>query len=353
MKRDELFNELIELFSSTSEVSETTRYQLTILLSNYSIEAMSNDLVIYDDGNDEALIQKFYINKKVQGLSQRSVNYYLKELRKWSERLVKGFINVTTDDIKLVLAQRQLYSNVGAVTIKNEMRVLSSFYTWLAAEEIISKNPMAKLKIIKTPKVQKEAFEDIEVERMRTQLKSSKDKAVFELLLSTGCRVSELAGIKISDIKDNEKVIVHGKGSKDRIVYLNARAQLSLEQYLKDRKDSSDWLFPRMVPVTSLTGKQKTKLVRSEWYKNPELVDIDNHVDKGTIECMIRETGKKVGVKAYPHKFRRTCATWALRKGMPLITVSKMLGHESIETTQVYLDISEEELETSHKKYVT
>lgn len=350
MKRDDLYNEIIDLFSGTSEVTETVRFQLTILLSKYSIEAMSTDLVVYDDGNDEALIQKFYINKKVQGLSQRTCDYYLTELRKWSNRLLKGFVNVTADDIKLVLAQRQLCSEVSAVTIKNEMRVLSSFYSWLSAEEIISKNPMAKLKIIKTPKVQREAFADMEVEKMRNCLKTSKDKAVFEILLSTGCRVSELVGIKLADIKDGEKVIVHGKGSKDRTVYLNAKAQLYLQEYLNDRKDKSIWLFPRMIPVTDIKTRYKNS--KAEWYKEPKFVNVEEHADTGTIEHMIRSLGKKVGVKAYPHKFRRTCATWALRKGMPLITVSKMLGHESVETTQIYLDISEEELEANHKKFV-
>lgn len=350
MNNGQFTDELITLFSEYTEIDDVMLQKLTILIGKYNIEEIKSELIIYDQENDEALIQRFYINKKVQGLSERTLNYYLKELRKWSTRLGKGFMNVSADDIKIALAKRQLYDTVSNVTIQNEMRVISTFYTWLHNEEIVRVNPMSKIKFIKVPKVQKEAFEEMEIERMRSILKTSKDKAVFEILLSTGCRVSELVGIKISEIK-GDKMIVHGKGSKDRTVYLNARALLALEHYLADRKDKSIWLFPRMISITELKDR-KRRGEYANWYKNPKLVNESEHADKSTIECQIRKLGKKVGVKAYPHKFRRTCATWALRKGMPIMMVSKMLGHESVETTQIYLDISDEELETSHRKYV-
>lgn len=350
MNKNQFTDELITLISEYTEVDAVMLQKLTILVGKYSVEEIKSELIIYDYENDEALIQRFYINKKVQGLSERTLHFYLMELRKWSKRLGKGFLNVSADDIKITLAKRQLYDTVSAKTISNEMRVLSSFYTWMHNEEIVNVNPMAKIKIIKTPKVHKEAFEEIEIERMRSILKTSKDKAVFEILLSTGCRVSELVGIKTSEIK-GDKLIVHGKGSKDRTVYLNARAVLALENYLEDRKDKSIWLFPRMISIEELTERKK-RGEYANWYKNPNLVNENEHADKGTIEAQIRKLGRKVGVKAYPHKFRRTCATWALRKGMPIMMVSKMLGHESVETTQIYLDISDEELEANHRKYV-
>ena len=158
---------------------------------------------------------------------------------------------------------------------------------------------------------------------------------MIELLLSTSCRVSEVAQILIEEI-DGERILVHGKGEKDRYVYLNAKAQLMLERYMSERKDKSPYLFPRC---------------RDGW-RNPKNIE-EGHIDMATIEQMTRKIAKRAGVeRANPHKFRRTCATMALRRGMPIEQVSKMLGHEQVSTTQIYLDLTEDELALAHKKYV-
>ena len=171
---------------------------------------------------------------------------------------------------------------------------------------------------------------------------------MVEILLSTGCRVNELAHIKKTDIK-NDSILVHGKGDKDRIVYLNAKAQIALERYMSEREDKSEYIFPKC------SGNIKDKRINSvkrNWYKYKDMV-ANEPSDVTNIETTVRRIGNRAGVKnTHPHRFRRTCATFALRRGMPIEQVSKMLGHEQISTTQIYLDLAEEELEQAHKKYV-
>ena len=157
-------------------------------------------------------------------------------------------------------------------------------------------------------------------------------------------------GIKLDEIQEDYSILVHGKGQKDRYVYMNANAKFAYQQYMNDRKDHSIWLFPKMIPIQSeeyRVGKGK-----KDWYKHPELVDERRHADKGTIEFNVRTWGKKCNVKAYPHKFRRTCATNALRNGMPIEMVSRMLGHSNIGTTQIYLDLNDDQMKLMHERYV-
>jgi site-specific recombinase XerD len=213
---------------------------------------------------------------------------------------------------------------------------------------------MLKVDAIKVTKKKKKAYSLLDLEKIRMGCRTNRERAMVEFLASTWCRVAEMSEVKISDI-GNGKVTVHGKGDKYRECFLNARAQLALEVYLAERQDNNPYLFPRakyagdVVKMTKGTERRK----EPEWYKNPENVDEFDHIAFGTIESIVRKIGRRVGVeKVHPHRFRRTGATMALRTGMPLTTVSKLLGHESIETTQIYLDISDEELEAAHKKFV-
>jgi site-specific recombinase XerD len=231
---------------------------------------------------------------------------------------------------------------------------LSAFYGWLQKEEILLKNPMLKIDVIKANKQPKKAFDEIDIERLRSSCRCTREKFLIELLLSTWCRVSEVSQIRLDEIKD-DTILVHGKGEKDRIVYLNAKCKFALENYLAERKDSNPYLFPRAkyAGAVEKMAKGKKRARECEWYKDPELVDETEHAGFDTIEVWIRKIGKRAGVKnTHPHRFRRTGATYALRSGMPLMTVSKLLGHSGIGVTQVYLDISDAELEEAHKKYV-
>jgi integrase/recombinase XerD len=235
-----------------------------------------------------------------------------------------------------MIANMELKRNVSRTSCKNRLRMLSSYYEFLQDEGVICANPVKKFGDYKLAKRQKEAFSEMELEKIRRAIKTKKEKAILELLLSTGCRVSELVGIKKQEIK-GEEILVHGKGQKDRIVIMNARARLAVDEYIDSQGETarnSKWLFPAKEYI--------------EACKNPE-----DHMKKGAVELMCRKWGEQIGVKAYPHKFRRTCATMALRHGMDLIYVSKMLGHESTETTQIYLDLEVETMKEQHRKYVT
>lgn len=322
---------------------------LYIILKDYDVSKKSTELTTYVPDDNEMLIKKFLVAKKIKGCTDATLRFYNLEIHKSLERINKNVVDIKTDDLRLWIALR-IRDGVSATTIGNEKRALSSFFTYLHGEDIIHKNPMAAIDTMKQKKTQKEAFTDDEVVIMRNTLKTSREKAIFEILLSTGCRVSELVGIKLDEIQDDASILVHGKGQKDRYVYMNANAKFAYQQYMNDRSDNSIWLFPRMILITD-ERFHKGKGMK-EWFKNPKLVNETLHTDKGTIEYMIRNIGRKNGIKAYPHKFRRTCATNALRNGMPIEMVSRMLGHANIGTTQIYLDLNDDQMKMMHERYV-
>ena len=328
--------------------------EIDVILGDYEIQDRITDIVLRSEDRNEYLFKKFLTAKIVKGCTDRTIQYYKNILIFVFDRIHKAADEVTVDDIRYYLAIRQRQDKASKTTANNELRVLGSFYKYLQEEEILLKNPILKIEKIKEKKKKKEAFTEIEIEKIRDATKNYREKAIVDILLSTGCRVSELVSIKISDI-DGNKLVVHGKGEKDRTVYLNAKALISLERYLAERNDTNPYVFCGGY----FAKDDKNKMNRyqcsknGEWYKNPDLVS-DSHADIGTIGQLMRRLKRRAGIetRCHPHKFRRTCATMALRHGMPIEQVSKMLGHESIETTQIYLDLDEDSLEQAHKKYV-
>lgn len=354
--REELEIEIINAINPylSQEELQDMKLQLTMILSNYEIQKRHTEVAVIDENKNEAIIKKFVAAKLASGRTVRTLKFYRESLKAFFNKVNKNFDEITADDIRLYLAVRVHQDNVSKTTANNERRNLSAFYTWLQKEEILFKNPMSKIDIIKVNKSPKKAFEEIDLERLRECCRSTREKLVIELLLSTWCRVSEVAQIRLDEINE-DTILVHGKGEKDRIVYINAKCKLALENYLAERKDSNPYLFPkaRFTGNISQVAKGNKRQNECEWYKNPDLVSEDEHTGSGTIEIWIRHMGKRTGVKnAHPHRFRRTGATYALRQGMPLTTVSKLLGHSGIGVTQVYLDISDAELEEAHRKYV-
>ena len=352
-EREEMINKLCLYVQSVSDQEVgCIKSSLYILLNEYEITNRSTELAEVQTDRNEYLLKSFLIAKKVKGCTEQTLRYYRTEVKKILEKIGKNAEEVTTDDIRYYMAVRQNRDKVSKVTIGSEIRAFGSFYNWLYAEELIRKNPMTRIDRIKIEKTKKEALTEMEIERLRLHARGEKEKLIIEVLLSTGCRVSELVNILLTDI-DGEKVLVHGKGEKDRYVYLNAKAVLALESYMNQRKDRNPYLIPRMKTVRELSHKSGRKDRYQNLWKYPENICDGGHIDKATVEQITRRIAKRAGVeKANPHKFRRTCATMALRRGMPIEQVSKMLGHESIETTQIYLDLSEDELEQAHKKYV-
>lgn len=348
-----LLGEIAMWMMSKGVDGQEARAELYLLMHGYDITERTNELVPYNGNRNEDWLRRFIVAKTTAGCSPRTLRLYYASLRKILPEIGKQADQITADDIRFYIARR-MKKGVARTTINNERHHLSSFFAWLTAEEVIAKNPMLRVEAVKQQKKRESAFSDDEIELMRSLLRDWREKAIFETLLSTGCRVTELTSIRINDIQEDGSIYILGKGNKFRFVYLNARARLTIQKYLEERRDVNPYLFPRaeanFVAGACRYGQAKTH----GWYLHPEFVSLDLPADIGTIQSIVRHLGAKAGVdNVHPHRFRRTCATQALRKGMPLELVSKMLGHENVGTTQIYLDIGEDDLKAAHKKYVT
>lgn len=327
---------------------------ITMTLQSYSVSQEERSLAIYEEDETELVFRRFLAAKIAKGCSERTIRYYKDSVSKTLRTIGKPYDQITADDIRYYLAMRVQRDGVSKSTANNERRNLSSFFQWLQQEEILLKNPMNKVENIKVAKKKKKAFTQMDIERIRDACRSTREQAIIETLLSTWARVTEISQIRIEEIHGNT-ITVHGKGDKERDVYLTPKAQLAIEKYLNDRSDSNPFLFPRAKHAGDIKtmAEGKHRKLMHEWYKDPELVDNDRHMDACSLENIVRTIGKRAGVdKTHPHRFRRTGATMALRSGMPLLQVSKLLGHEQVSTTQIYLDISDQELMEAHEKYV-
>lgn len=346
--RNELFEKIMAAMLGKGMDIEIIKEDIRIILSGYEVQERSTEVALNQGDRNKFLVKKFIVAKTVKGCSDRTIDYYGKTLLFILERIGKMVDDINADDIRLYLAVRQKRDGITKTSADNELRVLRTFYTFLFTEELILKNPTLRIDKIKHDTQKESAFTELEVEKIRSCLRNARERAVVETLLSTGCRVTELVQMKIAELKGNS-LVVHGKGGKDRTVYLNAKAQLALENYLEERDDDNSYIF--CGSTYRMLGK-KGKGKKEEWYKDRELVG-EGAVDKGSIEQMMKRIGKRCGVEGvHPHRFRKTCATMALKHGMPIEKVSKMLGHEQLDTTKIYISIGEDELEQAHKKYV-
>lgn len=327
-------------YDSVDNINKTVTF-LELILYNYNITPKTQELDIYHGNVDEQVIKRFLATKMVQGRAPRTIEYYGSILNQMSKKSEKPLLELTGDDILVYLAIRQTQNQCTNTTLNNERRVLSSFYSWAMSSDLITKNPMNKVGSIKVEKKKKSALTEEELELIRNECvyKRGNNKgkvnyrylALIEVLLSTGCRAFEVANIKIEDIK-NDEITILGKGNKERIVYLNARARSAINNYLNiEHLKHTPYLF------YGINGHG----------------EVSDHLNKETVNDIVKKLGKQAGIShVHAHKFRRTAATLALRRGMPIELVSKMLGHESIDTTQIYLDINQNELKIAHQKYV-
>ena len=349
--RGELLERLTYVLVKNNIPIDDIRQDFMIILKDYNVKVKSTDIVVYQGDKNELFLQKFVIGKTIAGLSKRSIQQYINGVRFVLRKIGKSADEITPEDLQYYFACR-MRDGVSKSFIDTERRYLSSFYSYLLREELITKNPVLKIDKIKFQKKKEPAFTELEVEQIRTSCKNTRETAIVEMLMSTGARVSELCSIKYSDI-DNDAVSIIGKGGKQRMIYLNAKAQIAVSRYMAERKDCNPYLFPRSKPFIHVDGVSKGRVALGDWYKDPELVEVDGCADVGTIRNIIQRIAKRAGVEnAHPHRFRRTCATFALRRGMPIEQVSKMLGHAEIATTQIYLDLTDDELEAAHKRYV-
>lgn len=321
-------------------------------LSEYNVTRKETGLIVYDGGETEYLIKRFIIAKKVKGCTDRTCNVYATNLHRMFSRIGKSPTQCDHTDIQAVLASL-IIAGTSKAYQQHIMRTFSSFYGWLAREEIVPKNIMLKIDPVRVSAKHKEAFSDMDVEKIRAACKTLREKALVEVLLSTGCRIFEVAKLTRKEVQQESFTII-GKGDKERTVFMNAKAQITVMAYLAERKDGNPYLFPQ----STIEGNVSTNGIGSlrgglAWYQNSSQVHKTNHSNPDTLAALIHAIGKRAGVEnCHPHRFRRTCATLALRRGMPVTLVQMMLGHSSLATTQRYLDIADEELRDAHRRYV-
>lgn len=315
-----------EIVNRISVLGDISKDRVRVILNDYDISPKCTEIVLANDDKRQKAIQMFIVTKKVEGCTENTIHYYMGTLRRFFNEINQHLEEVTADQIRYYLAIRSTRDKLSKTSQDNELRVLKSFFKWCSGEEYIERNPTENIKAVKKEKRIKRPFSETELELIREKAENKRDRAIVEVLYSTGVRVSELCGMNISDIA-NDEIVVFGKGEKERTVYLNARAKIAMAEYLKTRTDNDNALF---------VGERTKK-----------------RLNKGGVERVIRELGKKAGVQnCHPHRFRRTAGTIALNRGMPLEQVQQMLGHEDIATTTIYARSEERNVKASHGKYV-
>lgn len=275
------------------------------------------------------LLALYLTAKEVEGCSPKTIEYYENTLSHMTAAISKPCSQIESDDLRAYLNKYELERGVSKVTIDNIRRIMSSFFSWLEDEDYIVKSPVRRIKRVKTPQVAKEVMTDEDLELLRGACETKRDLATIDLLASTGMRIGELVRLNISDIHFEEReCLVTGKGNKQRPVYFDAQTKLHLSEYLGSRKDNNSALFVSLNTTAS-------------------------RVTIGGLELRLRNIGKKAGVShVHPHKFRRTLATHAIDKGMPIEQVQRLLGHAKIETTMHYAMVNQNNVKASHRKYL-
>jgi site-specific recombinase XerD len=271
----------------------------------------------------------FICAKRVEGCSEKSIKYYKSTIENMLRILNKPVKHITTEDLRGYLAEYHKKSNCSKVSIDNIRRILSTFFSWLEDENYIIKSPVRRIHKIRTGKIVKEVYTDEHLELMRDNCKEIRDLAIIDLLNSTGIRVGELVKLNIEDINFNEReCIVQGKGDKQRRVYFDARTKIHLQNYLNSRVDNKPALFV-------------------------SLIEPYNRLNISGVEIRMRELGRQLNInKVHPHKFRRTLATRAIDKGMPIEQVQHLLGHQKIDTTLQYAMVNQNNVKISHRKFI-
>ena len=297
----------------------------------FNLDIVALDSQALNHGKDNVTLKEEFLSaKQIEGCSERSVSYYSSTLDNMIKSLEKPFNQMETEDLRVYLSDYQKRNNASKQTIDNIRRILSSFFTWLEDEDYILKSPVRRIHKIKTTKQVKETYSDEALERLRDNCKCIRDLAIIDILSSTGMRVGELVKLNRVDVDfANRECVVLGKGSKERVVYFDARTKLHLQNYLNSRTDENEALFV-------------------------SLLEPHNRLEIAGVEIMLRKLGRSLEInKVHPHKFRRTLATRAIDKGMPIEQVQKLLGHQKIDTTMEYAIVDQQNVKNSHKKYLS
>ena len=303
----------------------------TVLASElHNVEIIEkNDCAVQQAQENEYLLNSFISAKKIEGCSDKTLLYYRNTIERLLVAQSVAICHITTTDIRSYLSKYQEEHQSSKVTIDNMRRIFSSFFSWLEDEDYIAKSPVRRIHKVKTDSLVKEVLSDEQLEQLRDSCTNKRDLALIDILSSTGIRVGELVKLNRDDIDFYERqCVVFGKGNKERIVYFNARTKLHLQQYLDARIDNNPALFVSLhSPYTRLTISG--------------------------VEVRIRRLGQSLSMsKVHPHKFRRTLATMAIDKGMPIEQVQRLLGHVRIDTTLHYAIVNQNNVKLAHKKYL-
>lgn len=328
--KNEIINTVIGQMSKTLDSIQlkNLRETLTCILSNYEITQSESGIDKSITENAE-LLNSFLSAKKIEGCSDKTIKYYQTTIQNLLNHLQISVRSITTSDLRIYLSEYQEQKHSSKVTIDNMRRIFSSFFAWLEDEDYIIKSPVRRIHRVRTDTLIKETISDEALELLRDSCTEIRDLALIDLLASTGMRVGELVKMNISDINFQERqCIVFGKGNKEREVYFNARTKIHLLQYIQQRTDSNPALFVSLsAPYTRLTISG--------------------------IEVRLRNLGKHINLhKIHPHKFRRTLATQAIDKGMPIEQVQRLLGHVKIDTTLHYAMVNQSNVKMAHRKYL-
>ena len=315
-----VLNEMAEYLS----ISQMKKLQ-EVILRNFA----ENEVEKKEISNDNFL-KMFLDAKRIEGCSERTLNYYRTTVEHLISQIETGVRKISTEEIREYLSNYQKRNSCSNVTIDNIRRNISSFFSWLEEEDYILKSPMKRIHKIKTKTVVKNIISDEGIEKLRDNCKEKRDLAIIDLLYSTGIRVGELVNLNIEDIDlEGRECIVYGKGDKERRVYFDAKAKVHLKEYIDARTDNNEALF-----VT--------------------LDEPHNRLKISGVEIRLRKMGRMLDLdRIHPHKFRRSMATRAIDKGMPIEQVQKILGHSQIDTTMQYEMVNQSNVKTSHQKYMT
>lgn len=305
--------------------AEKLQTVLKSILFNYSLFA-SNEA---EEQEQPDYLDMFLSAKRIEGCSEKSLKYYQSTITAMLNKLNKNVKQITTDEIRQYLTDYQVRNQSSKVTIDNIRRILSSFFSWLEDEDYILKSPVRRIHKVKTVSNIKETYTDEALELMRDNCTELRDLAMIDLLASTGMRVGEMVLLNREDIDFNEReCVVFGKGNKERMVYFDARTKIHLQNYLNSRNDTESALFVSL--------------------KSPH-----NRLKINGVEKRLRNLGQRLGInKVHPHKFRRTLATLAIDKGMPIEQLQQLLGHKRIDTTLQYAMVKQSNVKMAHRKYI-
>lgn len=326
--REQLKNDILMMLDNYVSIHDLREIEIKIemILSNYEIEKRKTDIVPYTPKLPET-VEIFIVSKKIAGLSEKTLYLYLIVLTDFFRTINKDPEKITANDIRIYLYQYQKEHGVSNRTLDGRRTIICSYFNWMASEEYICKNPAINIQPIKYERRHKRAMSQLDLEKVRLACRTKREKAIVEMLYSTGCRVTELERLNISDVNfETKEVTLFGKGSKHRTSYLNAKAEVALKDYLNSRTDDNPALF---VYERKPYGRLK----------------------KAGIEFMIRKMMERTsGVTTHvtPHIFRHTTATTALDRGMSIVDVSRLLGHTRVETTMEYITTNSDSVKNNH-----